>query len=100
MMKQHKLSWLLTTAFLAAAFGCQPDDSSPMGPEAVSDAVDTPELAAAAATGWVARRDVPSGTRYSVATAAVTQNGSSVLYVIGGENTGHHALGRVQAYHV
>jgi N-acetylneuraminic acid mutarotase len=99
MMKQSRLPYLLSTALLTAAFGCQPDDSTPMDPEAVSDAVATPELAAAAA-GWVARKDMPSGTRTSVATAAVTQNGSSVLYVIGGENTGHHALGRVQAYHV
>jgi len=99
MMKQHKLSCLLTTAFLAAAFGCQPDDSTPMGPEAVSEAVDPPDLAVTA-TSWVARKDMPSGTRISVATAAVTQNGSSVMYVIGGENTAHHALGRVQAYHV
>ncbi|MFL5449868.1 MAG: Kelch repeat-containing protein [Gemmatimonadales bacterium] len=99
MMKQSKLHYFVTTAFLAAAFGCQADDSSPMGPELAADAVDTPELAAAA-TGYVARKDMPSGTRTSVATAAVTQNGTSVLYVIGGENTGHHALGRVQAYHV
>jgi N-acetylneuraminic acid mutarotase len=99
MMKQSRLPYLLSTALLAAAFGCQPDDSTPMGPEATVDAVATPELAAAA-TGWVARKDMPSGTRTSVATAAVTQNGNSVLYVIGGENTSHHALGRVQAYHV
>jgi N-acetylneuraminic acid mutarotase len=97
-MKQYSLPYLLTTAFLAAAFGCQPDDSTPLGP-AVSDAVETPELDAAA-TGWVARKDMPSGTRYSAATAAVTQNGSSVLYVIGGRNTSDASLGRVQAYHV
>jgi N-acetylneuraminic acid mutarotase len=42
---------------------------------------------------------MPSGTRTSVATAAVTQNGSSVLYVIGGKNATGHSLGRVQAYH-
>jgi len=49
MMPQYKIPYFLTTALLAAALGCQPDDSTPMGPEAVSDAVATPELAAAAA---------------------------------------------------
>jgi len=99
MMKQSRLPYLLSTALLTAAFGCQPDDSTPMGPEAVSDAVATPELAAAAA-GWVARKDMPSGSRTSVATAAVTEGGKWVLYVIGGKTSSGASLGRVQAYHV
>jgi len=99
MMKQSKVPCLLTAVFLAAAFGCQPDHSTPMGPEAVSDAVDPPDLATAA-TGWVARKDMPSGTRYSVATAAVNQGGQWVMYVIGGRTASGSSLGRVQAYHV
>ncbi len=99
MMKQYRLPYLLITAFLAAALGCQPDDSTPMGPETTADGLDTPEFAAAA-TGYVARRDMPSGTRYSVATAAVNRGGQWVMYVIGGKTASGASLGRVQAYHV
>src|SRR4051812_34373734 len=100
MTTQHKLPYFLTTAFLAAALGCQPDDSSPTGPS-VSNApeVESPDLAVAAA-GWVVRRDMPGGTRFSVATAAVTQNGNSVLYVIGGRTSSRASLSRGQAYHL
>jgi N-acetylneuraminic acid mutarotase len=98
-MKQSRLPYLLTTAFLAAAFGCQPDDSTPLGPEAVPEASDTPELAVAA-SGWVVRRDMPGGTRSSVATAAVNQGGQYVMYVIGGKTASGASLSRVQAYHV
>src|SRR5690349_20805456 len=98
MMKQHRLSYFLTTAFLAGAVGCQPDDSTPMGPEAASEAV-APDLAAAS-NGWVARKDMPGGTRTSVATAAINQGGKWVMYVIGGQNGSGVNLGRVQAYHV
>src|SRR4051812_7612380 len=99
MTTQHKLPYFLTTAFLAAALGCQPDDSSPTGPS-VSNApeVESPDLAVAAA-GWVVRRDMPGGTRYSVATAAVTQNGNSVLYVIGGGASSRASLSRGPAHH-
>jgi N-acetylneuraminic acid mutarotase len=98
-MTRNQLPYFLTTALLAAALGCQPDDSSPTGPS-VADAPEAaaPDLAVAT-TGWVTRADMPGGARTSVATAAVTQNGSSVLYVIGGKNGSGSSLGRVQAYH-
>ena len=64
-MKHSRLPYLVTTAFLAAAFGCQPDDNTPLGPEAVSDASDTPDLAEAA-TGWVVRRDMPGPPKEAI----------------------------------
>src|SRR5215217_8254163 len=96
---QHRRTGFLASTLLVASLGCQPVDSMPTGPAAVADGVDTPDLAAAT-TGWIARRDMPSGTRTAVAAAAVTRNGNSVLYVIGGVTATNHALGRVQAYHV
>jgi N-acetylneuraminic acid mutarotase len=104
MTNKYRLTQFFTLTLLAAAFGCQPDDSTPTGPDlssdpAASSATEGPDLAVTAAR-WIARRDMPSSTRTDVAAAAVTKNGSSVLYVIGGETTAHHALGRVQAYHV
>jgi N-acetylneuraminic acid mutarotase len=99
MMKPSRLPYLLTTAFLAAVVGCQSDDSTPLGPQAVSETVDTPEFATAA-TGYVVRKDMPGGTRAAVATAAVNRGGQWVMYVIGGRTTSGASLGRVQAYHV
>jgi hypothetical protein len=90
--------YLLATAVTAAGLGCRDEAPLPTGPEPASVSP-VPDFAVAS-NSWITRRDMPSTERTSVATASLTQDGQSVLYVIGGKTSSGASLGKLMAYHV
>jgi N-acetylneuraminic acid mutarotase len=99
-MTEHLLR-LLAVAVIAMGFAaCSNDTTAPEEP--ISAALpETAVAAAAAASSWTARADMPSTERWGLATVTVTNAaGQSVVYAIGGATSTRASLGKVMAYNV